>query len=143
MTIGSNANLILLVDDDPTVRMIGAEALAAAGFTVVTAADGEAALAQFELEPPAALVLDVNMPGLDGFSVCERLRAAGHVDVPILIMTGQDDTAAIHRAYEAGATDFIGKPIRWAVLPYRLQYVLRASNLRLALAASQIGRAHV
>jgi predicted signal transduction protein with EAL and GGDEF domain/FixJ family two-component response regulator len=137
MSAPASTPLILLVDDDPTIRMIGSETLAAAGFNVVAAADGDVALAEFEQRRPAAVVLDVNMPGLDGFTVCERLRAMGHLDVPILIMTGQDDTAAIHRAYEAGATDFIGKPIRWAVLPYRLQYVLRASSLRQALAVSQ------
>ena len=134
MTIGSRAHAILLVDDDPTVRKVGGRALAAAGFRVVCAADGTTALAEFEKLRPCAVVLDTNMPGLDGFDVCERLRSAGHVDVPILMMTGHNDTAAIHNAYRAGATDFIGKPISWPVLPYRLMYMLRASRLHQALA---------
>ena len=136
MTIGAASNTILLVDDDPTVRNIGSQALAVAGFRVVCAPDGVTALAEFEKLRPSALVLDVNMPGLDGFGVCERLRAAGHVDVPILMMTGHNDTPAIHRAYNAGATDFIGKPISWPVMGYRLLYMLRASRLRHALAVS-------
>jgi diguanylate cyclase (GGDEF)-like protein len=134
---GSTASSILLVDDDPRARAIGSETLAAAGFKVVCAADGTAALMEFEKLRPAAVVLDVDTPVLDGFGVCERLRAAGHVDVPILMIAGQSDTAAIHRAYEAGATDFIGKPIRWVTLAYRLLYVLRASRLRQALAVGQ------
>jgi diguanylate cyclase (GGDEF)-like protein len=134
--IATRRQRILLADDDPTVRLIGAESLAASGFEVVTAANGRDALEAFDEHRPAAVLLDVNMPELDGYAVCERLRTAGH-DVPIVIMTGQDDTAAIHRAYEVGATDFIGKPIQWAVLPYRLRYVLRASSLRVELAASQ------
>jgi diguanylate cyclase (GGDEF)-like protein len=136
MTIGSRANAILLVDDDLTVRKVGSQALAAAGFRVVCAADGATALAEFEKLRPCAVVLDSNMPGLDGFEICERLRVAGHVDVPILIMTGHGDITAIHRAYNAGATDFIGKPISWPVLPYRLMYMLRASRLHQALAGS-------
>jgi diguanylate cyclase (GGDEF)-like protein len=127
---------ILLADDDPTVQLIGAESLAASGFEVVAVGSGSEALAAFARVRPAAVILDVNMPGIDGYGVCERLRAED-ADVPILMMTGRDDTAAIHRAYEAGATDFVGKPIRWAVLPYRLRYVLRANSLRLELAQSQ------
>jgi diguanylate cyclase (GGDEF)-like protein len=129
--------LVLLADDDPTIRIIGAEYLTAAGFDVACAADGREALARFEERRPAAVILDVQMPNIDGYVVCETLRRDGHHDVPILIATGQDDTAGIHRAYEAGATDFIGKPVNWAVLPYRLRYVLRASALREALLASQ------
>jgi diguanylate cyclase (GGDEF)-like protein len=135
--IAEGRKLILLADDDPTVRLIGAESLAAAGFEVVTSANGREAVEAFEQHRPAAVVLDVNMPELDGYAVCEWLRVAGYADVPILIMTGQDDTAAIHRAYDVGATDFIGKPLQWAVLPYRLRYVLRANSLRVELAASQ------
>jgi len=128
--------LILLADDDPTVQLIGTESLRASGFEVVAVGSGTEALHAFARARPAAVILDVNMPGLDGYGVCEKLRAADP-DVPRLMMTGRADTAAIHRAYEAGATDFVGKPIRWAVLPYRLRYVLRANALHLELAQSQ------
>lgn len=133
----SERPLILLADDDPTIRLLGSETLTAAGFRVVVASDGKEALAMFEQYAPAAILLDVNMPELDGNAVCEHINSGSPVNTPVLMMTGLNDTAAIHRAYEAGATDFISKPVKWAVLPYRLRYVLRASQLRTQLTASQ------
>jgi diguanylate cyclase (GGDEF)-like protein/PAS domain S-box-containing protein len=69
------------------------------------------------------------MPHIDGFTVCSELRTMpGKETVPVLMMTGLDDTASIHHAYEVGATDFITKPINWAILGYHVRYVLRAST---------------
>ena len=74
----------------------------------------------------AIVLLDVDMPVLDGNEVCRRLRAdARFRTVPIVIVTGHQDSAAIRRAFEAGATDFISKPVNWALLPHRLEYILR------------------
>jgi diguanylate cyclase len=72
------------------------------------------------------VLLDVDMPGMDGYAVCRRLRAeARFASVPIVMVTGHEDAAAITRAFEAGATDFISKPVNWALLPRRLAYILR------------------
>lgn len=74
------------------------------------------------------MLLDVILPGLDGFTTCERVRQmAMGLHLPIVMMTGLDDDRSIQRAYEAGATDFITKPILWPMLTQRLRYILRTS----------------
>lgn len=119
---------ILIIDDDALTRTLAGEALREAGFAVVEAASGEEGLAAFESERPDLVLLDVVMPGLDGFEVCRRLRAhprLGHV--PVIMLTGLEDTESIEQAYDSGATDFISKPINWALLRYRIGYVMRAA----------------
>src|SRR5574337_43064 len=119
---------ILIIDDDALTRTLAGEALREAGFNVVEAESGEAGLAAFEAQRPDLVLLDVVMPGLDGFEVCRRLRAhprLGHV--PIIMLTGLEDTESIEKAYDSGATDFISKPINWALLRYRIGYVMRAA----------------
>jgi predicted signal transduction protein with EAL and GGDEF domain/DNA-binding response OmpR family regulator len=129
--------LILIADDDPTVRLLARETLMAAGFRVLDAVDGEEALKLFAADPPCLVILDVEMPILDGLSVCRALREEFASDVPVLITTGHDDFEAVHSAFDAGATDFVSKPIRWAALPYRVRYALKASQLRADLTRSQ------
>jgi diguanylate cyclase (GGDEF)-like protein/PAS domain S-box-containing protein len=121
--------LVLVVDDDPTMRLLIGESLQQAGFAIEEAEDGLSALTAFERLQPDIVMLDVNMPGMDGFTVCTELRRmpVGN-GVPVLMVTGLDDEASINRAYEAGATDFITKPINWPVLGHRVRYVLRASQ---------------
>jgi diguanylate cyclase (GGDEF)-like protein len=119
---------VLVVDDDPTMRLLVGEALEVDDIDVEEASHGAAAIRLFRAHAPDLVLLDVRMPGSDGFAVCEELRKApGGVDVPIVIMTGLDDLDSIRRAYEAGATDFITKPIPWLVLSHRVRYLLRAS----------------
>jgi diguanylate cyclase (GGDEF)-like protein/PAS domain S-box-containing protein len=117
-----------VVDDDPTMRLLVEEALEPEGIEVEEAADGAAALRAFRALPHDLVLLDVRMPGSDGFAVCEEIRKApGGADVPIVMMTGLDDLESIRRAYEVGATDFVVKPIPWLVLSHRVRYLLRAS----------------
>ena len=119
---------VLVVDDDPTMRLLVAESLETEGLEVEEAADGAEAIRLFRAHPPDLVLLDVRMPGSDGFSVCEEIRKAPTgVDVPIVMVTGLDDVESIRRAYEAGATDFVTKPIPWLVLSHRVRYLLRAS----------------
>ena len=119
---------LLIVDDDPLLRTMAARTLRHAGFQVSDAGDGEQALEQFARQPADLVLLDVMMPGLDGFEVCHRLRAMPHgAAVPVLMLTGLNDTDSIDRAYRQGATDFITKPINWALLSHRVRYALRAS----------------
>ena len=120
---------VLVVDDDPTMRLLVGEALEPGGLEVDEASDGSEAIRVFRRQPHDLVLLDVRMPGSDGFAVCEELRKApGGEDVPIVIMTGLDDLDSIRRAYEVGATDFITKPIPWLVLSHRVRYLLRASE---------------
>jgi diguanylate cyclase (GGDEF)-like protein len=83
-------------------------------------------LAAARANDPEIVLLDIDMPVLDGNEVCRRLRAEPRFStVPIVIVTGHQDSAAVRRAFEAGATDFISKPVNWALLPHRLEYILR------------------
>ncbi|MDS4030629.1 MAG: diguanylate cyclase [Candidatus Contendobacter sp.] len=124
-----NQPLILVVDDDDGQRLLAGAALRQGGFAVVEASDGEQALVTFQHKQPDIVLLDVVMPGLDGFAVCEALRQLpGGQYCPIVLVTGLDDVESIERAYEVGATDFITKPIQWLVLHHRVRYILRASQ---------------
>jgi predicted signal transduction protein with EAL and GGDEF domain/DNA-binding response OmpR family regulator len=129
---------VLLVDDDEVNLMLTSIALREAGFDVVEAADGAAALRQLEESAPDLVVLDALMPGMDGFETCRALRAMpGYAQVPVLMLTGLDDDASITRAYRAGATDFFVKSTQWSLLAGRLRYMLRASRTRIELERSK------
>jgi diguanylate cyclase (GGDEF)-like protein/PAS domain S-box-containing protein len=128
MSSRNRGSRLLLVDDDALLRGMAAKTLQHAGFEVRAAADGAAALAQFAQEPFDLVLLDLVMPGLDGYEVCRRLRATeGGARLPILILTGLNDTESIELAYDRGATDFITKPINWTLLSHRVRYALRIS----------------
>jgi diguanylate cyclase (GGDEF)-like protein len=119
---------LLIVDDDMLLRGLAAKTLRHAGFEVSDAASGEDGLARFAARAYDLVLLDVMMPGLDGYEVCQRIRAmAQGARVPILILTGLNDTESIELAYRHGATDFITKPINWTLLSHRVRYALRAS----------------
>jgi C4-dicarboxylate-specific signal transduction histidine kinase len=120
---------IMVVDDDPTIRFIAGKTLGKAGFEVRTAGNGKEALGQVKDSVPDVIMLDVVMPEMDGFTTCSNLRnISACKDIPILMATGLDDIDSIHRAYEAGATDFITKPINWLILEHRLRYLLRSAR---------------
>ena len=120
---------VLVADDDPMVRLLARESLKHADFDVSEAANGQEALTCFDRTKPDIIMLDVQMPEMDGFSACSRIRnhPAGEL-TPILMVTGLDDVESINRAYETGATDFVTKPINWTILGHRLRYMLRASR---------------
>ena len=127
--------LILVVDDEAFMRTVIGDALGATGFGVVSLASGEELLEGLADMVPDAVVLDVVMPGLDGYATCQRLRAMpGCEFLPVLMVTGKDDLESIDRAFEAGATDFMAKPVNGPIMAHRLRYLLRSSltakNLR-------------
>ena len=137
--------LVLVVDDDEMMRDLAVAALEQAGFFVAEAENGRVALEQFRQLQPDIVLLDVMMPELDGFSTCRALRGLpGGGDVPVLMMTGLDDTHAIEKAYHAGATDFITKPIHWAILRHRVRYMLRSSKAMrdLRVSEARLNNAH-
>ncbi len=130
--------LVLVVDDDKMMRLLARQSLERAGFVVVEAADGTDALTAFDEHLPDVVLLDVQMPGMDGFETCRTLRESttGRF-TPVMMMTGLDDVESIEQAYEAGATDFINKPLNWLVLGHRLEYILRSSRSAERLRLSQ------
>ena len=133
---------VLIVDDDMVLRTMAGKTLRHFGFQVSDAACGEDGLARFEERPYDLVLLDVMMPGLDGYEVCQRIRGMAHgVRVPILMLTGLNDTASIELAYRHGATDFITKPINWCLLSHRVRYALRASLAAESLLRSREGLA--
>jgi diguanylate cyclase (GGDEF)-like protein/PAS domain S-box-containing protein len=140
---GSTAARILVVDDDPSALLLMRAALTKTGFTVATAGHGEEGLALFRRQPCDMVMLDVEMPGLSGFEVCAQLRTEVGEEVPIVMVTGMDDLASIERAYESGATDFIAKPINWALIGHRVRYLLRSRQLLLDLRTANARNAAV
>ena len=136
--LGERVSRILTVDDDATTRAFLRTSLEDAGLEVIEASGGEEAIRLFSACPPELVLLDVAMPDLDGFATCAALRALpGGRNVPIVMLTGSDDLGAITRAYEAGATDFEVKSVKWVVLGQRIRYLLRAKWAFDALRASE------
>jgi diguanylate cyclase (GGDEF)-like protein/PAS domain S-box-containing protein len=122
-----SAPRVLVTDDDAGVRLLAVAALEPLGVEVQEAGDGAEAVALFHQRPADLVLLDVRMPRMDGFTACAELRALPHgAEATIIMITGLDDHVSIHQAYDAGATDFITKPINWAILTQRVRYLLRA-----------------
>jgi len=120
---------ILVVDDDPVVRSLMRATLERDGFVVIEAGDGVEGCRLYEEHRPDLLLVDLVMPHMDGYELCRALRSRPEsVYVPIVVATSLDDLPSIARAYDAGATDFIPKPLNWLVLNHRVRYILRASR---------------
>jgi predicted signal transduction protein with EAL and GGDEF domain/CheY-like chemotaxis protein len=129
MSAQQRAVRVLVADDDALVRDLATAMLENAGFEVQTVATGDAAVAACALRLPNIALLDVEMPDGDGYQACATIRALpGGANVPIVMVTGHDDAKSIDQAYEAGATDFVVKPINWALLAHRIRYVLRGAR---------------
>jgi signal transduction histidine kinase len=128
-TASGPAGSVLVVDDDPVVCSLMRATLENDGFHVIEAADGVEGCELYEQHRPDLLLVDVVMPRMDGYAVCRELRSrAASAYVPIVVATSLDDVPSIARAYDAGATDFIPKPVNWLVLNHRVRYILRASR---------------
>ncbi|GLY78850.1 response regulator transcription factor [Actinoallomurus iriomotensis] len=114
---------ILLIEDDPLVRRGLQLALSRHGHGVRTAETGEVGLRELRSSAPDLVVLDLMLPGIDGFGVCRRIRAAG--DVPVIILTARGDDFDVVGGLEAGADDYVVKPVQPTVLDARIRAVLR------------------
>jgi two-component system, sensor histidine kinase and response regulator len=128
------AKKVLFVDDDAFYRDMGEGALLDAGFRVAVAETGSGALTRLETDAVGPesidlIVLDLEMPGITGFDVIERIRAV-HADrhVPIIVITGHEDTQSVERAFEAGATSFLAKPLNWSLFVHHVRFVLKAED---------------
>jgi DNA-binding response OmpR family regulator len=127
MSVTEPSASVLVIDDDPALRRTICSALRRESFEVRDAPDGISALEIFRNSVPDLIVLDVQMPGMDGFTTCRALRSLpGGRTLPIMVMTGNDDPDSVARAYEAGATDFISKPFHPRLLQDRVRFLLRA-----------------
>jgi len=130
---------IIIIDDDPMIRLLVASALQSIGLQTLEAGSGEEGLKLFSESAADAVLLDVMMPdGMDGFDTCKALRevpAGQHI--PVLMMTGLEDLDSINKAFDAGATDFITKPINFPLLGHRVRYMLRASRTTKRLLESE------
>jgi len=121
---------ILIVDDNPTNVKILATRLAAEGYEIVTAADGEEGLAVARAQAPDLILLDVMMPKLDGFEVCRRLRAdASFPFTPIILVTAMADSRDVVAGLEAGGDEYLTKPVDHAALAARVRSMLRIKRL--------------
>jgi two-component system, OmpR family, response regulator len=125
---------ILIVDDDPHIRQLLSFAFAKAGFTTTEAADGEAALDAIVAQPADLVILDINMPRMDGLETCRRLRAQG--DVPILFLSSRDDEIDRVLGIELGADDYVVKPFSPREVVARAQAILRRIAPRAAIPES-------
>ncbi|MCK5003206.1 MAG: EAL domain-containing protein [Gammaproteobacteria bacterium] len=118
--------IVVLADDDPSIRLMVRHVLESEDYEIVEAEDGLDAIKAVEKQHPALVLLDAVMPGLDGFTTCQQLKDRGHIDVPVIMLTGLDDDASVERAYEVGAIDYITKPIKWAVLKHRVRSIVKS-----------------
>jgi DNA-binding response OmpR family regulator len=117
---------VLVVDDDPTVADVVVRYLEREGFAVEACADGEVGLRRALEEPPTLLVLDLMLPGLDGFEVCRRLRLAA--PVPVIMLTARGDEEDRVMGLELGADDYLAKPFSPRELTARVKAVLRRTT---------------
>jgi two-component system OmpR family response regulator len=115
---------VLIAEDDIKMRDILRRGLEESGWSVATAGDGGAALAMAAIDPFDCFLLDVNLPQVDGFEVCRRLRA-GQVWAPILMLTARDDVADRVAGLDAGADDYLVKPFAFDELLARLRALVR------------------
>ena len=120
---------VLLVDDEDQLRRVMRDLLERDGYTVTEARDGVEALDQIDRHAPDIIVLDLSLPGLDGYGVLSHLRSRpATVDIPVVVLTAQGDEDNEVRVFEMGADDFLSKPFRARALSARLQAVLSRSS---------------
>ncbi len=133
----SKSSLILIVDDDMFMRKILVRYLERERYRVVEAANGMEALKIYQEFQPDVILLDAMMPVLDGFECCLQLQHLPNGDhTPVLIITALEDRESVDRAYEVGASDYVTKPIHWAVLRQRVRHLIEQSCLRQQLEAA-------
>ena len=126
-----NACTIWMVDDDEVSSQLAKDILEENGFLVELMISAQILFERCtpDTKCPDILLLDVDMKGIDGIQACERLRQLPRGErIPVIMVTGREDFAAIERSFAVGATDFINKPVEWAILIRRIRYILRAAQ---------------
>jgi DNA-binding response OmpR family regulator len=117
---------ILVADDDADLLGLVAYSLTQAGYLVVKASDGQAALVTFDAESPDLVILDINMPGASGFDVCTAIRSRG--DVPVMMLTARGEEQDLVKSLELGADDYLTKPFSPRTLMARVKALLRRAS---------------
>ncbi len=129
---------ILLVDDDPIQNAVASMALRAEAFDVDEAADGGEALSLIDKQDYDLVILDLEMPVMNGFKVLEELNAhPRHRHLPVIVVTTRADPVAVEKSYDLGATSFEVKPIKWNVMVHHVRFAIRASQLAKELRISK------
>lgn len=128
--IGLVDPLLLIVEDDVSLREVIRLGLESEGFRTITAEDGPGALIAFASQKPDLVLLDVMLPGLDGFAVCRELRKISLA--PIIMLTARSSTEDVVSGLESGADDYVTKPFEFPELTARVRSVLRRASVRMA-----------
>ncbi|GAX36119.1 response regulator [Nodularia sp. NIES-3585] len=167
-SVSKKPPVILVADDNKTIRLLLREAMEKEGYRVVEAADGKQCLDTYKIVKPDIVLLDAIMPVMDGFTCCKELlqmarnnlmTALDNLDTesplgnnvisnlwertPILMITSLDDQDSVNRAFDAGATDYLTKPIHWAVLRQRLRKLLQQAQVYKQLEAANLALQHL
>ncbi len=125
---------VLIADDDDGLRALFRLVLQRAGFEVSEAANGEQVLALAAASPPTIILLDIMMPGMNGFEVCQRLKSDRHTgSVPVILVSAMEDVARLNDVFKAGADDCIKKPISPRDLADQVKRFLGERNLLYAV----------
>ncbi|MCP4491417.1 MAG: EAL domain-containing protein [Gammaproteobacteria bacterium] len=135
----SNKLKALLADDDAGIQLTLSALLKEKGYSVTTVNNGVEVVDTMLHKEFNIVLLDIRMPKMDGFEACKAIRELENGrNVPILMLTGQDDAESIKKAFEVGATDFIAKPINFVLMGFRIDYIVRASNVAEELRKAQV-----
>ena len=128
---------ILIVDDDTATRFMINQTLSKSSYVLYEAESGSEAIELLKDKMPDLILMDVEMTDDNGINVCREIRDMGH-DVPIIMMTSRNDSNTIDAAFEAGATDFLTKPINWSLLVQRIRYAIRNEILKKDVTRNQL-----
>src|ERR687885_3034362 len=134
MSDDNNKDVIVIVDDKPTNLGVLFDLLTDSGFKVLVAQDGESAIQKVEYAHPDLILLDVKMPGIDGFETCRRLKANESTqDIPVIFITALSQTAVVVKGFQLGAVDFIIKPTQKEIILARVTTHLTIQKLKHSL----------
>ena len=134
MVTSSPQDTLLIIDDMPENVMVLLHFLTNKGFTVLVAQDGEEGIETAEYTNPDLILLDVMMPGIDGFEVCDKLKSSDKLkDIPIIFMTALSDTVDKVKGFSLGAADYITKPIQQEEVLARIKTHIKLRKLQLQL----------
>ncbi|HFD10898.1 MAG TPA: response regulator [Crenotrichaceae bacterium] len=124
--------VVLWIDDNSSLRKLAQRALTRTGFDCVTASSGADAISILDHIEPDLILMDIEMPGMNGFETCAAIKAIrkqiGRPHIPILMVSGHDDLEFLDQAYGLGILDIVLKPINWKMLVYRIRYILSNSD---------------
>ena len=122
---------VLVADDDPSALLLMKKVMLDEGYEVIAAQDGAAAIVAFDESHPDIALLDGMMPEKNGFEVCRYIRSQPHgKEMPVLLVTALDDDHSVNQAFDVGATDYIPKPVKWAVMRQRVRHLVYEAKAR-------------